>query len=253
MKKKTIISAALSAAMLGTMLTGCSQNGAVGTASDGKLIMATEPGFAPYEYIDGSEVAGIDVDIAKEIAAQLGLELEIQQMDFDGALLAVQQGTVDFAAAGISITPERQEAMDFSIEYATSKQVVVVLKDAGIINAPADIVDGVKVGVQQGTVADYYVSDDLGFDPLRYTKYIQAADDLKNNKIDCIIMDQLPAQEMVKANDTLMILDEEVFTDKYAIAFKKGNTELEDKINKILEQLIADGKIDQYTLAHTTD
>lgn len=248
MKFKRLMLGLMSFAMCGAMLAGCSGNG-----SSKKLIMATEPGFAPYEYIDGSDVAGIDVDIANEIAKALDMELEIQQMDFDGALLAVQQGKVDFGAAGISITDERKEIMDFSIEYATSKQVVVVLKDANIVNLPSDIVDGIKVGVQQATVADFYVTGDLGFEPLRYTKYIQAADDLKNNKIDCIIMDQLPAEAMVKANETLTILDEEVFTDKYAFAFKKGNTELINKVNKVLEQLIADGKIEEFTLKHTAN
>lgn len=259
MKLRRIAAGLLAVASCGIMLAGCGGNNAAnntttsdGEAKGGKLIMATEPGFAPYEYIDGSEVAGIDVDIANAIADELGMELEIQQMDFDGALLAVQQGKVDFAAAGISITDERKEVMDFSIEYATSKQVVVVLKDANIISSPSDIKEGTKVAVQQATVADIYVSDDLGMEPLRYTKYVQAAEDLKNNKVDCIIMDELPAKEMVKANDTLAILDEEVFTDKYALAFQKGNTELEDKVNAILEKLIADGKVDEFTLKHTT-
>lgn len=249
MKSKKLLAGVLTAALCGVMLAGCATNGAEGASK--KLIMATEPGFAPYEYINGSEVAGIDVDIAKEIAKELNMELEIQQMDFDGALLAVQQGKVDFAAAGISINEERKEVMDFSIEYTTSKQVVVVLTGADIVKAPDQITEGMKVGVQQATVADFYVSDDLGFDPLRYTKYIQAADDLKNNKIDCIIMDELPAEEMVKANPELSILDGEVFTDKYAIAFKKGNQELIDKVNKVLEKLIADGKVDEFTLNHT--
>lgn len=269
MKIKRIIAGILVAATCGLAMAGCQSNTATsGTVGDstsstteskedskatgGKLIMATEPGFAPYEYMSGSDVVGIDVDIANEVAKELGMELEIQTMDFDGALLAVQQGKVDFAAAGISVTPERQEVMDFSIEYAKSKQVVVVLKGADRVKSVDDLAStDTKIAVQMSTVADFYVSDDLNKEPSRYTKYVQAAEDLKNDKVDCIVMDELPAKEMVKGNDNLEILDAEVFTDKYAFAFKKGNTELEDKVNKILQKLIDDGKVDEFTLNHT--
>lgn len=217
------------------------------------LIMATEAGFAPYEYTeDGSTVIGVDVDIANEIANAMGKELRIENMSFDGALLAVQQGKADFAAAGISITEERKEVMDFSIEYTTSKQVIVVNKEAGVINSMDDITADTVIGVQTGTVADFYVQDELDSQLKQYSKFMEAAMDLKNNKIDCIIMDALPAEEMVKANDDLIILDEEVFTDRYAIAVQKGNTELLDAINEVLERLVAEGKIDEFIINHTT-
>ena len=213
-------------------------------AEGGKLIMVTEAGFAPYEYTeDGETVIGVDVDIANEIAKALGRELEIQNMDFDSALLAVQQGKADFAAAGISVTPEREEVMDFSIEYATSKQVVVINKEAARVASVDDLTADTVVGVQAGTVADSYCQDDLGTKDLKqYSKFMEAAMDLKNDKIDCIIMDSLPAEEMVKANDDLEILDGEVFTDKYAIAVEKGNTELLDQINEVLQKLVDEGK-----------
>lgn len=221
--------------------------------SGNELIMATEAGFAPYEYTeDGSTVVGVDVDIANEIAKAMGKELRIENMSFDGALLAVQQGKADFAAAGISITEERAEVMDFSIEYTTSKQVVVVNKEAGVINSIDDITADTIVGVQTGTVADFYAQDELESQLKQYNKFMEAAMDLKNNKIDCIIMDALPAEEMVKANDDLMILDEEVFTDRYAIAVQKGNTKMLDAINEVLERLLAEGKIDEFIINHTT-
>lgn len=268
MKIKRIIAGILVAATCGLAMAGCQSNttssGTVGDSTSsaseskedskttgGKLIMATEPGFAPYEYMSGNDVVGIDVDIANEVAKELGMELEIQTMDFDGALLAVQQGKVDFAAAGISVTPERQEVMDFSIEYAKSKQVIVVLKGANRVKTVDDLGGDTKIAVQMSTVADFYVTDDLKKEPSRYTKYVQAAEDLKNDKVDCIVMDELPAKEMVKGNDNLEILDGEVFTDKYAFAFKKGNTELEDKVNKVLQKLIDNGKVDEFTLNHT--
>ena len=221
---------------------------------DGKLIMATEAGFAPYEYTeDGSTVIGVDVDIANEIAKAIGTELVNQNMNFDSALLAVQQGKVDFAAAGISVTPEREEQMDFSIEYTTSKQVVVVKKDAGRVASVDALNADTVVGVQGGTVADSYCQDDLGTKDLKqYSKFMEAAMDLKNDKIDCIIMDSLPAEQMVAENDDLEILDGEVFTDKYAIAVQKGNKEMLDQINKVLQKLVDDGKVDEFIINHTT-
>ncbi len=218
------------------------------------LIMATEAGFAPYEYTeDGETVVGVDVDIANEIAAAMGCELEIQNMDFDSALLAVQQGKADFAAAGISVTPERQEEMDFSIEYTTSKQVVVVNKSAKRVAAVDELTADTIVGVQTGTVADTYCQDDLGTKDLRqYSKFMEAAMDLKNDKIDCIIMDSLPAEQMVKENEDLEVLDGEVFTDKYAIAVQKGNTELLDQINEVLQKLVDEGKVEEFIINHTT-
>ena len=218
----------------------------------GKLIMATEAGFAPYEYTeDGSTVIGVDVDIANEIAKAMGKELEIQNMSFDGALLAVQQGKADFAAAGISITPDREEVMDFSIEYATSKQVVVVNKETMAVESVDAITADTKIGVQAGNVADMYC-DDEGLQKTQYNKFMEAAMDLKNNKIDCIIMDSLPAEQLVAENDDLMILDGELFTDRYAIAVQKGDTELLDQINAVLQQLVDEGKVEEYTINHTT-
>ena len=271
---KKIVSLVCVGAMAVSMLAGCGNKDAAETKAaettaaettteaagettaakdSGKLIMATEAGFAPYEYTeDGSTVIGVDVDIANEIAKAMGKELEIQNMTFDGALLAVQQGVVDFAAAGISVTPEREEQMDFSIEYATSKQVVVVKKDAGKIAKPEDVTEGTVVGVQMGTTGDFYCTDDLKCEVKQFNKYAEAAMELKNDKLDCIVMDSLPAEQLVAANDDLVILDGELFTDKYAIAVKKGNTELLDQINEVLQKLVDEGKIDEFTINHTT-
>lgn len=193
----------------------------------------------------------MDVDIANEIAAAMGKELEIQNMSFDGALLAVQQGKADFAAAGISINEDRQKVMDFSIEYATSKQVVVVNKEAMAVDSVDAITADTKIGVQTGNVADSYC-DDQGWQKTQYNKFMEAAMDLKNNKIDCIIMDSLPAEQLVAENDDLVILDGELFTDKYAIAVQKGNTELLDQINEVLQKLVDEGKVEEYTINHTT-
>ncbi|WP_346698445.1 ABC transporter substrate-binding protein [Catenibacillus scindens] len=232
--------------------SGTAEASDVQTVEDGKLIMATEAGFAPYEYTeDGSTVVGVDVDIANEIAKAMGKELVIQNMFFDGALLAVQQGKADFAAAGISVNEERDKVMDFSVEYATSRQVVVVNKETMAVSSVDAITADNKVGVQTGTVADTYAQEQ-GWQVTQYSKFMEAAMDLMNNRLDCIVMDALPAEQLVAQNDSLTILDGELFTDKYAIAVNEGNTALLDEINAVLEQLIADGKIDEYTLNHTT-
>ena len=232
--------------------SGTAEASDVQTVEDGKLIMATEAGFAPYEYTeDGSTVVGVDVDIANEIAKAMGKELVIQNMSFDGALLAVQQGKADFAAAGISVNEERDKVMDFSVEYATSRQVVVVNKETMAVSSVDAITADNKVGVQTGTVADTYAQEQ-GWQVTQYSKFMEAAMDLMNNRLDCIVMDALPAEQLVAQNDSLTILDGELFTDKYAIAVNEGNTALLDEINAVLEQLIADGKIDEYTLNHTT-
>lgn len=219
----------------------------------GKLIVGTEAGFAPYEYMEGDKVVGIDMDIAQAIADAMGKELEIKTMDFDGALLAVEQGKVDFVAAGVSIDEDRATRMDFSDEYVSSTEVVVVNKENPMVATVEDL-DGKIIGVQQGNIADYHVSDEENVkakEIKRYTKFSQASEDLKNSKIDCLVMDLYPAQELVAANESLVILEGTLFEDKYAIAVQKGNTELLNKINEVIAQLIEDGKIEEFTANHT--
>jgi len=220
-------------------------------ATESKLIVGTEAGFAPYEYMKGNDVVGIDMDIAKAIADSMGKELEIKNMEFDGALLAVQNGTIDFVAAGVSVDEKRQKVMDFSIDYVNSTEVVVVNKENPMVASVEDLA-GKIVGVQQGNIADFYVEENIETKEIkRYTKFAQAAEDLKNGKIDCIVMDQFPAEDMVAANPELIILDSTLFEDKYAIAVKKGNTELLDQINTVIQQLKDDGKIEEFTTNHT--
>lgn len=253
MKKKIGLVLALACAV---SLVACGTKNGTGSngGTDNKtLIVGTEAGFAPYEYMEGDKVVGIDMDIAKAIADELGMELEIKNMDFDGALLAVQQGKVDLVAAGVSVDEERKAVMDFSVDYVNSIEVVVVNKEDPKV-ADVNDLDGKIVGVQQGNIADNWVSNKENAKPSevkRYTKFAQAAEDLKNGKIDCIVMDKYPAEELVSANEALVILDGTLFEDKYAIAVQKGNTELLDKINTVINKLIEDGKIEEFTANHT--
>ena len=252
---KKVLAVLLAAAMI-VSLTAC------GSGNGKEIIMGTEAGFAPYEYMSGDEVVGIDIDISNAIAEALGKELVVKNMDFDGALAAVQSGKVDFVAAGVSVTPDRLEVMDFSHEYVDSTEVIVVHEGTNAIDEAVDgefaedVLTGKIVAVQQGNVADGYVTEGDFGEPAeikRYTKFAQAAEDLKNDKIDCIVMDQYPAEELCAANDGLVILDGILFQDCYAVAVKKGNTELLDKINEVIDQLIEDGKIEEFTANHTSN
>jgi len=217
------------------------------------IIVGTEAGFAPYEYMVGNDVVGIDMDISQAIADALGKELVIKNMEFDGALLQVQQGTIDFVAAGVSVSEERKEVMDFSIDYVDSTEVVLVNKENPAV-ASVDDLDGKVIGVQQGNIADFYVEANIDAKEIkRYSKFAQAAQDLINNKIDCVVMDLYPAQDLVAANEELIILDGILFEDKYAIAVQKGNQELLDQINAVIQELKDTGKIEEFTANHTNN
>lgn len=225
------------------LLTGCKRD-------DNKLILATEAGFAPYEYYQDGEIVGVDIDIAREIALSLGKELVIKDVSFDFIINEIKSGKSDIGAAGMSITKERLEEVDFSVEYAVSNQVVIVPMDSKITSI--DQISNQRIAVQLGTVADSYVNKNYkDATVIRQKKYLSMVEDLKAGKVDLIIMDLLPASEIVKSNDGLKILDEYLFTDKYGMAIKKGNKELLDKVNDVLTRLMSEGKIEEYTIKHT--
>lgn len=225
------------------LLTGCKRD-------DNKLILATEAGFAPYEYYQDGEIVGVDIDIAREIAASLGKELVIKDVSFDFIINEIKSGKSDIGAAGMSITKERLEEVDFSVEYAVSNQVVIVPMDSKITSI--DQISNQRIAVQLGTVADSYVNKNYkDATVIRQKKYLSMVEDLKAGKVDLIIMDLLPASEIVKSNNGLKILDEYLFTDKYGMAIKKGNKELLDKVNDVLTRLMSEGKIEEYTIKHT--
>lgn len=215
-----------------------------------KLVMVTEAGFAPYEYYDGDEIVGVDVEIAKEIADYMGRELVIKDIFFDSIINELKSGKADIGLAGLSITPERLDEVDFSIEYVKSRQVVIVRNNSKI-NKVEDIYNK-KVAVQLGSVADFYFTDKYpNTNLVRQKKYLSMVEDLKALKVDLIVMDELPAREIVKANDELRILDGFVFEDSYGIAVKKGNTELLEAVNTVLKRLMNEGKINEYVLEFT--
>lgn len=225
------------------LTSGCGKN-------ENELVLVTEAGFAPYEYYEEGKIVGVDIDIANEIAKELGKELVIKDVSFDFVINEVKSGKADFAAAGISITPERAEEVDFTMEYTVSNQVVVVKKGSNIKNF--DDIKDKKIAVQLGTVADLYASENYKDATIvSHKKYLSAVEDVKTGKADLIIMDELPAKEIVKENDNLVILDGVLFQDKYGMIVKKGNDELKEEINKVLKRMINDGTIDKLVLKHS--
>ncbi len=228
------------------IITGC------GKKDDSKLIMVTEAGFAPYEYYENGEVVGVDVDIAKEIAKELGKELVIKDIAFDSIINEVRTGKADIGAAGISYSAERAKKVDFSINYSVSKQVVIVKEDSSI-NSINNIGDK-KIAVQLGSVADTYVTENYkNAEIVRQKKYLAAIEDLKVGKVDLVVMDELPAKEIIEKNDGIKILDGELTNDSYGMIVKKGNTELLETVNKVLNRLSSDGSIDKFIIKHTEE
>ena len=223
------------------------------TVEAGKLTMATNAAFPPYEMTtDAGAFEGIDIDTAQAIADKLGLELQIDDMDFDAALLSVQQGKADIAMAGVTVTDERKNVMDFSDSYATGIQSIIVPEGSDI--ASPDDLAGKMIGTQRGTTGYIYCSDDFGDDAVvAYDDGLTAVQALNNGQVDAVVIDNAPAKEFVAANPGLVLLDTSYAEDDYAIVMAKGNTALEDAVNAALEELKADGTlqsiVDKYITA----
>ena len=212
------------------------------TIVEGKLTMSTNAQFPPYEMTtDDGGFEGIDVEIATAIAEKLGLELDILDMDFDSALLAVQQGKSDIVMAGVTVNEDRLLVMDFTDSYATGVQVVIVKEGSDVT---IDNMGEGLIGTQRGTTGNIYCTDDYGEDHVvAYDDGFTAVQALMNGQVDCVVIDNAPAQEFVKNNAGLAILDTEYAVEDYAIGLNKGNTALLDAINSALAELIADGTV----------
>lgn len=211
---------------------------------DNTLVMATNAAFPPYEYYEGDKIVGIDADIAQAIADKLGMELKIDDMDFNSIITAVQTGKADVALAGMTVSEDRLKNVNFTDSYATGVQVIIVKEDSAI--AGPDDLEGKKIGVQEGTTGHTYCSDDYGEDNvIAYTTGANAIEALKTGKVDCVVIDNEPAKEFVAANTGLKILDTEYVTEDYAIAVGKDNDELLDKVDKALNELKEDGTVQQ--------
>ena len=232
MKMKKVVSMLLVAAC--TMgLAACGGSSDSGSEEDNTLVMATNAEFPPYEYHEGDEVVGIDVDIASAIAEELGMELKV----------AVTSGKADIGAAGMTVTPDREESVAFTDTYAHATQVIIV-KEGSEIAGPDDLV-GKTIGVQLGTTGDLYATDIEDATVEQYNKGFEAVQALTQDKIDAVVIDGEPAKEFVAESEGLKILDEAFTEEDYAIAVAKDNTELVDKINDALATLKESGELDE--------
>ena len=246
-------SSASSAAASSEAASTSAAAGELTTVMAGKLTMATNATFPPYEMTtDSGDIEGIDVDTAKAIAEKLGLELQIDDMDFDAALLSVQQGKADIVMAGVTVTDERKAVMDFSDSYATGIQSIIVPEGSDI--ASPDDLAGKKIGTQRGTTGYIYCSDDFGDENVvAYDNGLTAVQALNNGQVDSVVIDNAPAKEFIAANPGLKILDTSYAEEDYAIGMNKDNTALVEAVNAALEELKADGTlqsiVDKYITA----
>lgn len=240
---KKLLATVLVLAMTACVFAGCGKKEAEGyTVKEGVLTMATNAYFPPYEYYEGSEIVGIDAEIAEAVAKELGLELKIEDMEFDSIITAVQAGKADIGLAGMTVTDERLEFVNFSETYATGVQVVIVKEDSTI--ATLDDLKEKKIGVQLSTTGDIYATDEFGDDYVeQYNKGNDAVMALVSGKVDAVIIDNEPAKSFVAANEGLKILETEYAVEDYAAAMNKDNEELLEKFNDALTKLIDDGTV----------
>lgn len=224
-------------------LTGCGRN-------ENELIMVTEAGFAPFEYYNNGEIVGVDVEIAKEIAKELNKELVIKDVAFDSIINEVKTGKADMGAAGISYSEERAKQVDFSKDYFTSNLVVIV-RNSSSENEYRNLTNK-KIAVQLGSTADTFITNNYkDAEILRQKKYLTTIEDLRNHKVDCVVMDELPAKAILKTNKDLKIINNIISSENYGMIVKKDNKELLNVINKVIDRLVSEGKINEYIIQYT--
>lgn len=241
MKKKVLVFAIT--ACLAVSITACGSSGKGNESSSGVLTMATNAEFPPYEYYDNGEIVGIDVEIANAIAEKLGMTLAIDDIAFDSIISSIQSGKADIGLAGMTISEDRLKNVDFSNTYTTASQMIIVKNDSDLVSL--DDLKGKAIGVQLGTTGDIYATDyeASGSTIERYSKGFEAIQALSQGKIDAVVIDLEPAKVFVAANEGIQMLEEALTVEEYAIAVKKGNTELLDKINGALSELKDSGEL----------
>lgn len=241
---KKILALVLAVAMMAFAFAGCGKSESI-TITEGTLTMGTNATFPPYEYTDeNGDIIGIDAEIAAAIAEELGLKLEIKDMEFDSLIPAVKAGSIDIAFAGMTVNDERKESVDFSDTYAKGVQVIIVPEDSKI--ASPDDLEGKKIGVQAGTTGDIYCTDDFGQENVKqFNNGALAVTALTQGQVDCVIIDNEPAKNFVKSNKGLKILETSYADEDYAAAVSKENNELLKKVNEAMKTLKDNGKIDE--------
>lgn len=213
------------------------------TAEGGSLVVGTNATFPPYEYYEGDEIVGIDVEIAQAIGEKLGMEVTVEDMEFDALIPALASNKVDIVAAGMTVTPEREKSVNFTDTYATAAQVIIVKKGSDI--ASSEDLEGKILGVQLGTTGDGLASGIKGAQVERFNKYFEAIQSVLQGKIDAVVIDSAPAKAFAEKDENLVILDEALSSEDYAMAINKDNTELLDKVNAAIAELDEEGTLDE--------
>ena len=263
------ITAILAAAVLSTAaLASCGGSDAPApetaptpSTNGDELVMGTNAAFQPFEYVTENGLVdiydGIDVAIAKKIADESGKTLKIEDMEFDGLIAAVSTGKIDMAVAGMTVTEERKQNVDFSDTYYTASQVMVVPADNEDIQSAEDLKNGKLVGVVLGYTGDNIVTDTLGVSEENITRANRGIDivqDVKNGKLDAVVIDSATGKALAEANGLKVVEDPEAFeSEEYAIAVKKGNTELLDQINSVLAEMKASGEIEELAVKYNSE
>lgn len=245
MKKLLVL---ISLILVIVMLAGCSGKEVGSPAaikSKGELVVATNAEFPPFEYMEGNEFVGVDMEIAQLIADKLGVKLKIDNMSFDSVLAAVPSGKADLGIAALSTNAEREKVMDFSDTYFSSTVMMVVGINNDTIKSKDDLA-GKKIGVQTGTIADSVASEIEGAEVVRMNKDADSIQDLINGKLDVCLIDQHPASVFVEQNkDKIKLLEEKLTDDQYAIAAKEGNKELLKVVNEVIKEMKESGTYDK--------
>lgn len=247
MKRSIRIISLAAALMMSVSMASCGNE----NESEKTLTMATNAEFPPYEYFENEKIIGIDAEVAEKIAEKIGYKLQIEHIDFDSVVPGVQTGKYDIGMAGLTVTDERKEQVNFTQSYATGVQSIIVKEGSDITSVDDLLADGANhsVGVQLMTTGDLYCTDDIEEKGLgtieRFNKGADAIMALMSDKVDCVVIDNEPAKVFVANNEGLKILDTEYVEEQYAIAISKDNEELLTKVDKALGELIADGTVKQ--------
>ena len=248
---KKILAFLLAAAMMVPMAAcGSKAKTTADIQKAGKIVMATNAEFEPFEFKDGDEIVGIDIEISQKIAEKIGVELEVSDIAFDTLITALQSGKADFVAAGMTADEDRRKNVDFSDPYFNASQAIIVMNDSDI-QSRTDL-NGKKVGVQLGTTGDQYCTNEDGENDIqvaevkRYSKGMEAVSDLIAGRIDAVVIDNFPAEKLVSKNsDKIQMLDEALTSEEYAIAMPKGSADLQKTVNGVLKELKESGELDE--------
>ncbi|HNX14190.1 MAG TPA: ABC transporter substrate-binding protein [Oscillospiraceae bacterium] len=262
---KKIIAVLLTVLLAAIGFAGCAsfKNEVDKIKEKGVLTVYTNAAFAPYEYYSGTEITGVDIEIAKAIAAKLGVELKVEDVEFNNIIAAVKEGKCDLGVSGFSVTDERKQSVDFSVEYVQTQQYIIVLDtDAAVTNF--ETLAGLKIGVQLSTTGDYAIADaidkgvlkDTGATVVQYKNALEATVDLKNGKIGAVVIDKDTAMNIINNNTGLKAIplnyaDGTFDAENYAIAIAKENTTLKALVDEVLTGLIGDGSIAKWMAQHS--